>query len=126
MKEDVKSYIQQCLVCQQSKYETLSPGGLLQPLPVPQQIWEDISIDFNMGLPKSENFDTILVVVDHLSKYFHFIPLRHPYTAKSIATHFCEEIVRLHGIPQSIVSDCDPLFFSSFWHELFKLSQTCL
>ncbi|KAH0747800.1 hypothetical protein KY290_027032 [Solanum tuberosum] len=98
----------------------------LQPLPVPERIWEDVSLDFIVGLPKSGGFDTILVVVDHLSKYSHFIPLSHPYTAKIVAKIFCKEIVRLHGIPRSILSNRDVIFLSAFWQELFRLSQTRL
>lgn len=64
MKSDIKNFIQQCYVCQQNKYETLSPAGLLQPIPTPERIWEDISLDFIVGLPKSATYDTILVVVD--------------------------------------------------------------
>ncbi|KAH0746266.1 hypothetical protein KY285_007923 [Solanum tuberosum] len=126
MKHDVKIFVQNCLVCQQAKYQALAPTGLLQPLPIPERIWEDVSLDFIVGLPKSGGFDTILVVVDRLSKYSHFIPLSHPYTAKIVAKVFCKEIVRLHGIPRSILSDRDVIFLSAFWQELFRFSQTRL
>ncbi|MCH83302.1 transposon Tf2-1 polyprotein, partial [Trifolium medium] len=126
MKGTIQEFVRKCDICQRQKYMATSPGGLLQPLPVPNQIWEDISMDFITGLPKSKGFEAIFVVVDRLSKYSHFIPLKHPYTAKSIAEVFCKEIVKLHGIPLSIVSDRDPIFSSSFWKELFKLQGTKL
>ncbi|KAD4178201.1 hypothetical protein E3N88_26792 [Mikania micrantha] len=79
-----------------------------------------------LGLPMSNKMDTILVVIDHLSKYAHFLCLAHPYTAKSVAALFCKEIIRLHGFPRTIVSDRDVVFISNFWQELFRLSQTKL
>lgn len=83
-------------------------------------------MDFITRLPKSQGFDCILVVVDRLSKYAYFLPLKYHYIARSVAELFAREIVRLHGIPQSIVSDRDPAFVSSFWQELFKLQGTKL
>jgi hypothetical protein len=126
MKGTIQEFVRNCDVFQRQKYMATSPGGLLQPQPIPEQIWEDISIDFITGLRKSKGCEAILVVVDRLSKYSHFIPLRHPYTARSIAEVFCKEIVRLHGIPMSIVSDRDPIFMSNFWKELFKMQGTKL
>ena len=78
MKKDVKDFVKECDVCQCQKYLAVAPGGLLQPLNIPNQIWEEISMDFITGLPKSKRYTAILVVVDHLSKYSHFIPLKHP------------------------------------------------
>ncbi|WVZ15889.1 hypothetical protein V8G54_013455 [Vigna mungo] len=74
------------------KYEAMSPTGLLQPLPISDRIWEDISLDFIMGLPKSKGFQAILVVVDWLSEYGHFILLKHPYTARKVAELLAKEI----------------------------------
>ncbi|XP_028808761.1 uncharacterized protein LOC114763305 [Neltuma alba] len=78
------------------------------------RIWEDISHDFISGLPKSQGYDVILVVVDQLTKYAHFMPLSHPYTAKL----FCKEIVCLHGMPHSIVSDRDSFFLSGLCYHV--------
>ncbi|KAK2417448.1 hypothetical protein QL285_039746 [Trifolium repens] len=126
MKNTIQDFVRSCDTCQRQKYLASSPGGLLQPLPIPNRIWEDISMDFITGLPKSKGFEAILVVVDRLSKYAHFVPLKHPYTARVIAEIFVKEVVRLHGVPLSIVSDRDPLFMSGFWKELFKLQGTKL
>ncbi|CAJ2678799.1 unnamed protein product [Trifolium pratense] len=126
MKNTIQEFVRACDVCQRQKHLTSSPGGLLQPLPIPDRIWEDLSMDFVTGLPKSKGYEAILVVVDRLSKYVHFVPLKHPYTARTIAEVFVREIVRLHGIPLSIVSDRGPVFVSNFWRELFKLQGTKL
>jgi transposase InsO family protein len=83
-------------------------------------------MDFVEGLPKSKNKDTILVVIDKFTKYAHFLPLSHPYTAMSIAQIFHNEVYKLHGLPSTIISDRDKVFTSSLWQELFKLSETTL
>ncbi|KZV27225.1 hypothetical protein F511_04678 [Dorcoceras hygrometricum] len=124
MKADVAQFVAQCEVCQKHKYETTKPSGFLQPLPIPVAIWEDIALDFIVGLPKSKGFEVIMVVVDRLSKYAHFIPLKHPFTAKGVAEMFSREIATLHGPPKSIVSDRDPIFMSNFWTEFFRLQGT--
>jgi hypothetical protein len=126
MQKRIRDFVRECDVCQRQKYSATTPGGLLQPLPISNAVWEDLSLDFITGLPKSKGFGVVLVVVDRLSKYSHFILLKHPYTAKSIAELFVREVVRLHGIPSSLISDRDPLFVSHFWMELFKLQRTKL
>ncbi|WKA11764.1 hypothetical protein VitviT2T_029233 [Vitis vinifera] len=126
MRKEVRRFIKECDICQQNKSENIHPAGLLQPLPIPTKVWTDISLDFIEGLPNSESYSVIMVVVDRLSKYAHFIPISHPYTASKIAQVFLANIFKLHGLPNSIVTDRDPTFTSTFWKELFKLQGTTL
>jgi hypothetical protein len=114
--------VRSCSVCQCNKSEHLQLGGLLQTLEVPTTVWADVAMDFVEALPKVKGKSVILTVVHRFSKSAHFIPLSHPYTATSVARVFFAEIVRLHGIPSSIVSDRNPVFTSSFWCELFRLA----
>uniref|UniRef100_A0A8R7PMI7 Integrase catalytic domain-containing protein n=1 Tax=Triticum urartu TaxID=4572 RepID=A0A8R7PMI7_TRIUA len=81
----VEDFVKQCPTWQKAKSERCHPAGTLQPLPIPSKPWNDITMDFIEGLPMSEGMNVILVVVDRLTKYAHFMPLRHPYTAPSVA-----------------------------------------
>jgi hypothetical protein len=126
MKVDVETFVQQCSVCQQAKHIHTHPAGLLQPLPPPKAPWREITMDFIEGLPVSDGANTILVVVDRLRKYAHFFPLHHPYTASSVSKVFIDHVVKLHGVPSSIVSDRDKIFTSMFWKELIKAIGTKL
>jgi len=85
-------------------------------------MWSDIAMDFVEGLPRVHGKSVILIVVDRFSKQAHFLALRHPYTAASVAKAFFEGIVRLHGFPSSIVSDRDPVFTGNVWRDLFRLA----
>lgn len=85
LKQCVTTYVQSCEVCQQAKVEHVKVPRLLQPLPVPEQAWSTVSMNFIESLPKSGKWDTILVVVDKFSKYAHFLTLSHPYTALQVA-----------------------------------------
>jgi hypothetical protein len=126
LKTDVENFIKQCQVCQQAKHEHNHPAGLLQPLPIPKGAWQDISMDFIEGLPLSHGCNSILVVVDRYTKYAHFLPLNHPFTAQGVARLVLDNVVKLHGLPKSIVSDRDRIFTSIFWKELFSLFDTSL
>jgi hypothetical protein len=99
--------------------------GLLQPLSMPKGAWNAISLDFVEGLPTSGSANCILVVIDKFSKYGHFIPLRHPYTA-SVVAKFLDHIYKLHGLPTTIVSNSDNVFTSKLWRELFILAYVKL
>ncbi|KAG8051842.1 hypothetical protein GUJ93_ZPchr0001g32481 [Zizania palustris] len=117
----IQDFIRACVTCQRYKTDHLHPTGLLLPLPVPTAVCSDVGLDFIEALPRVGGKSVILTVVDRFSKYCHFIPLAHPYTAESVAQVFFAEIVRLHGVPQFMVSDRDPVFTSIFWHELMRL-----
>jgi hypothetical protein len=126
LKTDVQRFVAECLVCQQNKMETIETTGLLQPLAIPSQHWEEVSMDFITGLPKSEGKSVIMVIVDRLTKYSHFCALSHPFKASKVATTFMETVQKLHGSPKIIVSDKDPIFTGHFFTELFSCLGTQL
>lgn len=126
MKQLIRDTVRNCHVCQQAKPERVHPPGLLQPLPIPSQPWEVATMDFIDGLPQSRHFDCLLVVVDKLTKYAPFIPLKHPYTAAKVAEVFVDNIYKLHGLLLSLISDRDPVFTSHFWQSVFRATGTQL
>ena len=106
MKKDVVEYVARCLTCQQVKAEHQQPAGLLQPLRIPEFKWEDITMDFVGGLPRTVGLhDSMWVIVDKYTKTAHFLPVRSIYTVEQYAELYVREIVRLHGVLKSIVSD---------------------
>jgi hypothetical protein len=119
MKRDVERVCSRCVTCRQAKSRVL-PHGLYTPLPVPSAPWVDISMNFVLGLPRSRTGrDSIFVVVDRFSKMAHFISCHKIDDATHIADLFFREIVRLHGVPRSIVSNRDVKFLSYFWKVLW-------
>lgn len=103
LKRDVLMLVSTCDTFQRNKHEHTFPAGLLQPLPIHDHAWQHISMDFVEGLSMSEGKSVILVVVDRLTKYAHFIGLHHPYTTSSVAREFISQVFKLHGLPSSIV-----------------------
>ncbi|KAK9045165.1 hypothetical protein V6N11_059054 [Hibiscus sabdariffa] len=110
MQDVVEEYVQTCLVCQQDKVVQHQPGGLLDPLPIPDKPWESVSMDFITCLPKSDGFGSIIVVVDRFSKYATFIAASPDCTTEEAAKLFLRNVVKLWGVPSNIVSDRDPRF----------------
>ena len=108
-----------CLTCQQVKAEHQVPSGLLNPLPIPQWKWDNITMDFVSGFPLTQRkHDAVWVIVDRLTKSTHFLSIRLDYSMDRLADLYVNEIVILHGIPISIESNHDPQFTSRFWKEL--------
>lgn len=120
LKQDVENFVKQCIVCKQGKHEHCKILGLLQLLPIPKGAWQYVTLDFIEGLPKSQGYNVILVVMDRFTKYAHFLPLKHPFTAAQVAKLFLQNIVKLHGMPRLMVSDKDKIFTSHFWKEFVQ------
>jgi len=127
MKRSVAEYVAVCDTCQRVKAEHQRPAGLLQPLKIPEWKWEQISMDFIVGLPKTQRgHDSIWVVVDYLTKVAHFIPVRTTYPGAKLAELYISRIVCLHGVPKRIISDRGSQFTSRFWEQLHDSLDTKL
>lgn len=98
----------------------------LQPLPIPYTSFIDISMDFMERLLKSKGKDVIMVVIDRFSKYAHYIALSHLYSALTVAKLFIDNVYKLLGLPASIISDRDPMFYRRFWKEMFNIQRVNL
>ncbi|KAJ9566907.1 hypothetical protein OSB04_002873 [Centaurea solstitialis] len=121
MRSDIKEFVRNCEVCQRNKVLGGSSAGLLQPILLTLKVWDEITMDFIDGLPKSKGCSVIMVFVDRLSKYAHFAPLKHPFDATIVADVFVKEVVKLHGIPQVIISDQDKVITMLTFKVLYGL-----
>ncbi|GJT12539.1 putative reverse transcriptase domain-containing protein [Tanacetum coccineum] len=127
MKKDIAEYVIKCLTCLKVKAEHQRPSGLLQQREIPVWKWEGIAMDFVTKLPRtSSGHDTIWVIVDRLTKSAHFLPMREDYKMERLARLYLNEIVARHGVPISIISDCDSRFTSRFWQSLQEALGTRL
>lgn len=127
MNNDISDYITSCTKCQCNKSSTQLPAGKLMPLPIPDNNWNTVTMDFITNLPvTTSGNDCVFVVVDKLSKMAHFVPCVTTISAVQVAKLFVTNVVRYHGVPSAIVSDRDVRFTSMFWKSLFKILGTSL
>ncbi|KAJ9527854.1 hypothetical protein QJQ45_005500 [Haematococcus lacustris] len=121
MRADVRYYVSTCDACQRDKASSLRPGGLLNPLSIPDYRWESVSMDSITKLPAgSHGYDAICVFVDRLSKMVHFVPCREDLKARRFAQLFIDHVYKLHGMPAELISDRGSLFTSVFWREVTR------
>ena len=127
MKADISGFVNRCLTCQKVKIEHQKPAGTLQPLEIPEWKWESIYMDYVIGLQRaSSGYDAIWVIVDRPTKSAHILPIQASYPLEKLAQLYIQEILRLHGIPSTIISDRDPRFTSRIWEAFQKGFSTKL
>jgi hypothetical protein len=127
MKQDVTEYVALCDTYQRVKAEHQRPTGLLQPLKIPEWKWEEIEMDFIVGLPRTQaGYDSIWVIVDCITKVAHFIPGKTTYLGAKLVELYMSRIMCLHGVPKMIVSDRGSQFTSKFWEKLHESMDTKL
>ncbi|GJQ99160.1 putative reverse transcriptase domain-containing protein [Tanacetum coccineum] len=127
MKADIATYVSKCLTCAKIKAEHQRPSGLLVQPEIPQWKWDNITMDFITKLPKSsQGYDIIWVIIDRLTKSVIFLPMRETDPMEKLARMYLKEVVMGHGIPVSIICDCDPRFASNFLRLLQKALGTSL
>lgn len=124
MKQENCKFVLQRDICQMNKAKNIAYLGLLQPLPIPEQIWSNIFIDFIERLSKSHGKEVIMMIMDRLSKYAHFLTLTHLYTTKYVAQLFKDNIYKLYDLPRTIVSDINRIFTTHFQQHLLILQGT--
>jgi hypothetical protein len=126
MKKEIATYVARCDNGCRVKVVHMK-AGLLQPLSILGWKWEEVCMDFIIGLPPTQkNFDSIWVIVDHLTKSIHFIPVRTDYRPSDYAELYFNQIVCLHGVSRTIVSNRGPQFIAHFWEVLHKMLGTNL
>lgn len=127
MRAAVRAHVKQCVSCQRNKPSNQAPGGLLQPLPIPEEAWSSVSLDLITKLPTTAaGYDAVVVFVDRLTKMIHIVPTVTACDGPMVARLFFDNVFKHHGMPHELVSDRDPRFTGSFWKELFTLSGTKL
>jgi len=119
--KEVKRYVEGCDACQRNKNHIEQPAGKLMPNSIPEKPWTHISADFITKLPLAQGYDSILVVVDRLTKMVHFIPTMEKTLAEGLARLFRDNMWKLHGLPESIISDKGPQFAAGLMRELNKM-----
>ena len=120
LRDDVEQYVKSCVTCQQNRTQFRKEAGLLRPMSIPTKCWESVSMDFMTHLPESKGFDSIMVVVDRVSKMAHFVPTRDTATTQEIGRLYFDKVVKHHGMQKSIILDRDPKFTSRFWRAFWK------
>ena len=116
MKNEIAKFVSKCLTCQKVKAEHRHPSGELQKIELPEWKWEQITMDFVVGLPRTTSGnDAIWVIVDRLTKSAHFIAIKTTHSVEKLAEVYVSQVVRYHGVPKSIISDRDGRFTSRFW-----------
>jgi hypothetical protein len=127
MKREIAKYVSECDTYRRIKADHLRPTGNLQPLGIPKWKWENICMDFIMGLPRtSHGYNSIWVIVDRLTKSAHFIPVAMTYRVRQYAELYISHIIRYHGILKIIISDRGSIFIAHFWEQLHECLGTHL
>jgi hypothetical protein len=127
MKHETAHYVSECDTCQKVKADYMKPRGLLQPLNILEWTWDDISMDFIVGLPMTaRKFDSIWVIVDRLSKSTHFIPVNTNYKVQKYVEIYIDCVLYLHGVPKTIISERGSQFVARFWEQLHASPKTRL
>jgi len=127
MKREIAKYVSECDICRRVKASHLKLAGTLQPLSIPEWKWEDISMDFIVGLPRTQKgYDSIWVIVDCLTKSAHFLPVKTIYRVKKYAELNVDRILCLNGVPKTIISDRGTQFVARFWEQLHACLGTHL